>query len=112
MAAIKLPADADRSEVVLMAFDYANPQRKIVVPLSANDGTDVAGTVSGNATLVGGTIAVANTLVKSTSKLLTTRKTIGGTAGNLSYTVTAGVGFTINSSSGTDTSVVTYLLIP
>lgn len=112
MAAEKLPATADRSGVVLMAFDYNNPQRKIVVPLAGNDGTDVTGMVSGNATLVAGTVAVANTLVKSTSKVIVGRKTIGGTAGNLSYTLNAGVGFTINSSSGTDTSVATYLLIP
>ncbi len=65
-------------------------------------------TAFGNATLVGGTIAVADTSVTAGSIVILGRKTIGGTAGNLSYTVSAGVGFTINSSSGTDTSVVSY----
>jgi hypothetical protein len=38
-------------------------------------------------------------------------KTIGGTAGFLSYTVSAGVGFTINSANAADTSVVSYHLL-
>jgi hypothetical protein len=63
-----------------------------------------------NATLVGGTIAVADTSVTANSVVFLTRKTIGGTAGNLSYTVSAGVGFTISSSSGTDVSVVSHLV--
>jgi hypothetical protein len=71
----------------------------------------VANKSVGNATLVAGTIAVANTAVAANSYVLLSRKTIGGTAGNLSYTVSAGVGFTITSSSGTDTSVVTWVLV-
>jgi cobalamin synthase len=65
----------------------------------------------GNATLVAGTIAVANTLVTANSVVSLTRKTIGGTTGDLSYTVSAGVGFTINSSSATDTSVISHEVI-
>lgn len=64
----------------------------------------------GNATLVAGTVSVADPAVKAGSFVLLSRKTIGGTAGNLSYTVTAGTGITINSSSNTDTSTVTYLI--
>ena len=67
-----------------------------------------AGAAFGNATLVGGTIAVANIKVTANSIIVIGRKTIGGTVGNMSYTLSAGVGFTINSSSGTDTSVVSY----
>lgn len=73
--------------------------------------TTGTGAAAGNATLVAGTVVVANTAVVAGSIVLLSRKTIGGTAGNLSYTVSAGVGFTINSSSGTDTSVVSWVLI-
>jgi hypothetical protein len=66
------------------------------------------GQAFGNATLVGGTIAVADTSITANSIIILGRKTIGGTAGNLSYTLSAGVGFTITSSSGTDTSVISY----
>lgn len=62
----------------------------------------------GNATLVGGTVTVANTNITAASIITVGRKTIGGTAGNLSYTLNPGVGFTLNSSSGTDTSVLSY----
>ena len=37
-------------------------------------------------------------------------KTTGGTVGTLSYTISDGVSFTINSSSGTDTSTVNWQL--
>lgn len=70
-----------------------------------------AGAAIGNATLVGGTVDVANTAVTANSYIVLTRKTIGGTAGNLTYVLDAGVKFTITSSSGTDTSVVTWVLV-
>lgn len=65
----------------------------------------------GNATLVGGTIAVVDTTITANTIILTTRKTIGGTAGNLTYVLNAGVGFTINSDNALDTSVVSYFLV-
>ncbi|HEV2243549.1 MAG TPA: hypothetical protein VGR98_21060 [Streptosporangiaceae bacterium] len=58
------------------------------------------------AVLVAGTVTVANTSITANSKLLLSRSTLGGTPGHLSYTTTAGVGYTINSSSATDTSTV------
>lgn len=66
---------------------------------------------AGNATLTGGTIAVANTTITANSVIVLTRKTSGGTIGDLTYTLNSGVGFTINSDSGTDISVVSYLII-
>jgi len=66
---------------------------------------------SGNAVLVGGTVTIAAPTVTSATIVSLTRKTIGGTVGNLSYTVSAGVGFTINSSSVTDTSTISWLLV-
>jgi hypothetical protein len=66
---------------------------------------------TGNATLVAGTKAVADASVTANTIVLLSRKTAGGTLGNLTYTVSAGVGFTINSTSGTDTSIVSYHLL-
>lgn len=66
--------------------------------------------VTGTATLVAGTVTVANTSVTSNAMIFISRKTVGGTAGFIAYTVTAGTSFTITSSSNTDTSVVNYLI--
>ena len=69
-----------------------------------------AATAAGNATLVAGTVDVADTRIKSTSVIVIGRKTIGGTVGNGSYTLDPGVGFTINSSNSSDTSVMSYFI--
>jgi len=45
------------------------------------------------------------------SIVMTSRKTIGGTTGTMSYTLTAGTGFTLNSSSATDTSTISWFII-
>lgn len=66
---------------------------------------------AGNATLVGGTVTVNNTTVTANTIVMLSRKTAGGTLGSTTYTLSAGTSFTINSSSGSDTSVVSYLLI-
>lgn len=66
---------------------------------------------AGNADLSGGTKAVSNTTVTANTVIILCVKSIGGTPGTLSYTLNPGVGFTINSSSGTDTSTVSYLLV-
>lgn len=63
---------------------------------------------AGNATLVAGTVTVGCTGITASSIIQLTVKTIGGTPGTLSYTLNAGVGFTINSSNAADTSVVTF----
>jgi hypothetical protein len=69
--------------------------------------------IAGEATLSGGTIAVASTAVDTVSNIQITRRTTGasGTPGFLTFTRNAGVGFTINSSSATDTSVVSWLVV-
>ena len=65
----------------------------------------------GSATLVGGTKAVAYPAFKGTEKVLLTSQADGGTPGWLRITSAAGgVGFTINSSSGTDTSTVFWFV--
>lgn len=65
----------------------------------------------GQATLAAGTVTVATTAVVATSRIHLTRATTGGTPGHLSYTVNAGTSFTINSTSGTETSTVNWLII-
>lgn len=66
---------------------------------------------AGNATLVTGTIAVGCTTITANSLIQLQRKTSGGIIGDLTYTLNAGVGFTINSSLATDTSVVSFFII-
>lgn len=63
----------------------------------------------GTATLVAGSSVVANTSVTATSRILLTSNADGGTPGFLRVSArSAGVSFTITSSSGTDTSTVAY----
>ena len=70
-----------------------------------------SGQRAGNATLVGGTVTVNNATVTANTIVMVTRKTIGGVPGNLTYTLSAGSSFTINSANGADTSTVSYFLI-
>jgi len=66
----------------------------------------------GRATLVAGTVTVANTSVTAASEIFLTCQTPGGTPGFLRVSArTAGTSFTILSSSNTDTSVVGYLIV-
>lgn len=65
----------------------------------------------GSGTLVAGTVTISNTLVTSSSIIILARTTSGGTTGTLSYTKNAGVGFTVSSTSNTDTSTFDYLII-
>lgn len=75
------------------------------------DGSVQAGR-AGNDQLVGGTVDVAETSVETGTIVMLTRKEFGsGAAGLLTYTLDPGVGFTIDSDSATDDSVVSWLLI-
>jgi hypothetical protein len=65
----------------------------------------------GVATLAAGTVTVANTSVTATTRVAAFRQTAGGTLGHLSAANDPGVGFTIDSSSATDTSVVAWVLL-
>lgn len=116
----------DSALIIQASTTAASDPAALVITTSGNNITlsgKAGGTVSvngsstapvqnvGNATLVAGTVTVANTAVTASSELFLSRKTIGGTTGTLSYTVSAGVGFTITSSSNTDTSVISWLRI-
>lgn len=67
---------------------------------------------AGNLTLVTGTKTIANTTVTANTIIMLTRKTSGGTLGNaITYTLSAGTSFTVNSDSALDTSTFSYLLV-
>lgn len=68
--------------------------------------------IVGNATMVAGTITVNTTAVKANSVVMITRKTSGGTIGTaITYTITAGTSFTINSDSILDTSTFSWFIL-
>lgn len=71
-----------------------------------------AGRILGSVTLVAGSATINNALVDSDSVVFHSRQASGGTAGTISVTLNVGVGFTLTSSSGTDTSVIAWELIP
>ena len=64
----------------------------------------------GSATLTAGTVTVSNTSITANSKIMLTVTTAGGTQGFLRVTKSAGVSFTITSTSNTETSVVDYII--
>jgi len=69
------------------------------------------GARAGNATLVAGTVTVTNTTVTANTVIMLTRKTAGGTIGtSITYTLSAGASFTINSDNPLDTSTFSYVL--
>lgn len=67
----------------------------------------------GTGTLVGGTLAVANTSVTSSTRVFLSDQGGGVLAniGSLSAAITAGTGFTVNSSNPLDTSNFAFLLV-
>jgi hypothetical protein len=65
----------------------------------------------GTDALSGGTVTVSNTSVTAKTRVWYFRKSIGGTPGQMSYTVTAGTGFTLTSTSGSDTSTYDWFLV-
>lgn len=79
------------------------------VPLNIASGTNSR---AGNATLVGGSVTVSNTTVTANTIVILTRKVSGGTLGTaITYTLSAGNSFTINSDNILDTSTFSYMLI-
>ncbi len=85
-----------------------------VYPIISVGSVTVGTGTSGTATLSGGTVTVTNSAVKAASRIFTARNTTGGTAGHLNApvgSITPGVSFVINSSSGTDTSTVNWWIV-
>jgi hypothetical protein len=77
--------------------------------VAVKEGTDAR---MGVATLVGGTVTVANESVTADTRIFLTAQNTGGTPGALRVSArVAGTSFTITSSSGADTSTVAWLLV-
>ena len=67
---------------------------------------------SGTASLTAGTVSVSLPSVTASSAVLVSRLTPGGTLGHLSVpAVSPGSGFTVSSSSGSETSSVAWLVL-
>lgn len=65
----------------------------------------------GEATLVAGSVTVANTAVTANSLIFLSRHTPSGTLGHLSYTTIAGTSFTITATGGAETSVISWMIV-
>jgi hypothetical protein len=65
----------------------------------------------GTGTLVAGTVTINTTKVTANSRIFITRSTAGGTLGELSYTISAGVSFTVTSISALETSTFNWIII-
>lgn len=63
------------------------------------------------AAMTSGAVSNALPLIKATSRVIVSRRTTGGTVGHVSVNVTAGAGFNIISSSGTETSTFDYTIV-
>lgn len=84
------------------------PDRFEVPSLRVTEGTN---RTMGTATLVAGTVTVNTNKVTAASRIFLTNQSLGGTAGFLRVSArTVGTSFTITSSSGTDTSVVAWIM--
>ena len=75
-----------------------------------NIGTGTNASV-GTATLVAGTVTVNTTAIASTSQVFITRKTAGGTIGDITYTQVNGTSITFTSTSASDTSTFNWWII-
>jgi len=89
------------------SFNNVEPP-EIILDHDGSEGLTLIPADVGSATLVAGTVTVARTSIRSNSRILLSRRIGGGTLGFLTYTLSAGVSFTINSTSATDTSTVTW----
>jgi hypothetical protein len=113
------------TDVVFMPeFAVLDANVTVTGPILAESGLDVntagqglsvaegSNCKQGTAILASGSAVVQNTSVTSSSRIFLTSQSDGGTPGFLRVsTRTAGVSFTITSSSGSDTSTVAYELI-
>lgn len=92
----------------------STPTGAVSIPVSVNvgSGTTMTQIKHGRATLVAGTVTVADASVTANSRIFVCGAVDGGTPGWLRVSArSAGASFTIQSSSGTDTSQVDWLLI-
>lgn len=90
----------------------AQPQPGLYV-ISLNGQTGAISIPQGTITLAAGGATVTTTAITATSRIFLTTQAPGGTPGAVYVnTITAGTGFTIRSTSGTDTSLVAWMIWP
>lgn len=108
-----LSALADRTQAFLKVFRYDSPQQVNVLPLkgSVADGPGINGIIHGEVTLVAGVSTIVLPSINAGARVFLCRRTVAGTAGNLGYTKTDGVGFSITNSSNADTSIVGWMVV-
>lgn len=81
-------------------------------PILYTDAMDVSHNTYGAITLVAGTATLNSLAIKSNSKILLTRLTVGtNPAGSISFTNLVNGSFTIQSSAGTDNGIIIYLIL-
>jgi hypothetical protein len=96
-------------EIIFNAWNDHDAGRKGWNNLNLKDGSNKR---MGQATLTAGTVTVSNTSVTANTRIFLSHAITSGTLGHLHISArSAGVSFTITSSSGTDTSTVNWLLI-
>jgi hypothetical protein len=81
---------------------------------SAGNGLNIktgANSRLGQANLTAGSVTIANTSVTVHTVIFLSNNALSGTAGALYATITAGTGFVIHSTSGTDTSTVSWMAV-
>lgn len=105
---LTLSTGSNNADVLLSPNGTGNIVLDVAKKLRVATGTNQR---AGDAVLVGGTVTVANTTVTANTRVFLTRKTAGGTIGDLKYSVTAATSFTITSANAADTSTVSYLLV-
>jgi hypothetical protein len=107
-----LPAATVVGQILYVQVQY-DSNRAVWDVINVTSGDVLAPKIiaSGSAILVAGTKAVAFASILGTDQVQITVATPGGAQGFLSAPVTAGVGFTINSTSATETSTVFWSII-
>ncbi|MEU3255959.1 glycosyl hydrolase family 28-related protein [Streptomyces sp. NPDC006997] len=104
---------AERSGGTAAPVDAFAPPTDVAGDLHVGGGIAIAEGANarmGVSTLAGGTVTVANTTVTADTRVALFRQAAGGALGHLSVTTDPGVGFTVDSSSATDTSTVAWVL--
>ena len=86
-------------------LSLATAGNKIIIATGAN------ASVGTSAAMTAGAVTVSTTACSATAKIFYSRATTGGTPGNVSITAQDGTGFTLTSTSGTETSTFNWWII-
>jgi hypothetical protein len=97
---------------VTSGYSLALPVAQSQGPLVNNGSGTLSFAATATATLVAGTVTIANSAVTANSVIILNSQTSGGTQGSLYVSsITNGTGFTVKSTSSTDTSTIRYKIL-